>query len=173
MNELYLRELTLDDEQEVLNFIKEIDTLEDEFKFEGMSKFKNITSYSQFLDELSSKKNYEVVYVLCEKNKIYALVSIRKYLDETTISYRGNIGYSVLPSKRKMGYGTIALKLALKMAKELKVNNDSLYEDEVLLTCRKSNEASSKVIEKCNGTLDNIIYSDEMKDYFKRYFIRL
>ncbi len=91
-------------------------------------------------------------------------VSIRHRLNETLIQMGGHISYQVRPSKRKLGYGSIALALALPMAKKLGL-------DKVLITCSDDNVGSWKIIEKNGGILENkIIFNDILK---RRYWISL
>lgn len=66
-------------------------------------------------------------------------------------NYGGHISYTIIPSYRKKGYGTLGLHLALKKCKELGIEN-------ALVTCYESNIASSKVIENNYGILkDKVI----------------
>ena len=68
--------------------------------------------------------------------------NIRHYLNEQ--SYRhGHIGYSVSPDKRRMGYGTEILRLAL-----IKANEFGIIEP--VVSCAKFNTGSKKIIE-ANG----------------------
>jgi len=62
-------------------------------------------------------------------------------------------GYSVRPSLRGRGYGTEILRLGIKKAKELDIKK-------LLLTCKKNNIASQKVIERNNGILEKEISQD-------------
>jgi len=56
----------------------------------------------------------------------------------------GQIDYGLRPSARGRGYGTVLLALTLGKARELGLR-------EVLVTCRKSNIASMRVIERNGG----------------------
>jgi predicted acetyltransferase len=80
------------------------------------------------------------------------IIDIRHSLSEKYY-YSGHIGYSIRPSLRGKGYGTEMLRLGLEKAKELKIKK-------VLLTCKKSNIASQKVIERNKGVLEKEIFED-------------
>ena len=66
----------------------------------------------------------------------------------------GHIGYGVRFSEWNKGYGTLMLSLALKKAKELKL-------ERVLITCNDDNYASAKVMEKNGFTLADKVNVEE------------
>lgn len=87
-------------------------------------------------------------FVIDENDKLIGAASLRHYLTVEGLNTWGHIGYGVRPTERKRGYGTEILKLVLKEAK-----NKKIYK--VLVGAHKSNIASCKVIENCNGILEN------------------
>jgi predicted acetyltransferase len=76
-------------------------------------------------------------------------VRLRHKLNESLQRDGGHIGYCVRPSARNKGLATILLKFALNHARTLGIKKS-------LLTCKKQNLASIKVIERNGG-----IFSDE------------
>jgi predicted acetyltransferase len=99
---------------------------------------------------------------LVDKGEFIGRVSIRHELTENLKLMGGYIGYDIRPSKRKMGYGTRILELALPIAKELGIGK-------VLVTCDDDNVGSSKIIEKNGGVLEDKIEVDgKLK---RRYWI--
>src|SRR3989339_17640 len=56
---------------------------------------------------------------LIDNDEFIGKVSIRHTLTEKLLQEGGHIGYEIRPSKRKMGYGTKILALAVKSAKNL------------------------------------------------------
>lgn len=74
-------------------------------------------------------------------------VHIRHELNDFLLKYGGHIGYAIRPSRRKRGYGTLALKLGLEKAKELGLTR-------VLLICDSSNIGSRKIIEANGGVFE-------------------
>jgi predicted acetyltransferase len=99
-------------------------------------------------------------------NKIIGMINIRHKLNEILFNAGGNIGYSIRPTERRKGYGTLMLKLGLQKCKELNLNK-------VLVTCDKKNIASARVIQNNNGILENEIYSETFSAIVQRYWINL
>jgi len=76
-------------------------------------------------------------------NKLVGMVDIRKHLskhiDET---FGGHIGYSILPSEQKKGYGMRLVKLAMKYCKE------ELKLASIRAGCYEYNIASKRILER-------------------------
>lgn len=109
----------------------------------------------------------ETIYWLVdEKNKIFiGRVGIRHSLNKDYFNFKGHIGYAIVPSQRKNGYGNLILKLALEKAKLLTLNR-------VLLTCNSFNIPSKKIIEKNGGIFEN--YKVDFDGTLKlRYWINI
>ncbi len=101
---------------------------------------------------------------LIDKSSFIGRVSIRKKLNKNLRAQGGHIGYAIRPSKRKMGYGSKILELALKKTKKLHINK-------VLITCNENNLASQKIIEKNGGQLHKRGVYDGVK--IRLYYIKL
>ena len=145
--------------------------------FAGYSSSEKFERYEEWLQKLENEftgKNLQPnrvpasTYFLVRKNdnRILGIVNIRHSLNEYLKNYGGHIGYSIRYSERRKGYGKKQLLLALEKCKKLPLKK-------VLVTCRKDNIASSKTIESCGGTLENIVYYESEKDHYKRYWITL
>lgn len=79
----------------------------------------------------------------------------------------GHIGYDIRPSMRRRGYGTAQLALLLPIARERGL-------DHVLVTCKRDNIASARIIEKNGGLFENELLSWRFPDiWFRRYWITL
>lgn len=87
-------------------------------------------------------------YWLIEDETYIGRVSVRHSLTEALRLIGGHIGYTIRPSKRRMGFGTLILKLVLPRAKELGLAK-------VLVTCDEANIGSRKIIEKNGGVLED------------------
>jgi predicted acetyltransferase len=85
---------------------------------------------------------------LVDNGEFIGVVNVRHILSESLERWFGHVGYHIRPSKRKMGYGTHALALALPKARELGINR-------ILITCDETNIASRKIIEKNGGVFEN------------------
>ena len=88
------------------------------------------------------------VYWLVRGNRVLGNCSLRHRLTERLRDYGGHIGYSVRPSERRKGYGTLMLRLALAKARQRGIAR-------VLVTCDKDNIASARVIQANGGVLDS------------------
>ncbi len=90
---------------------------------------------------------------LVDGNEFIGGVSIRHRLNEHLLKIGGHIGYSIRPSKRKLGYGTKILELAIPFAKKLGI-------EKILITCDDDNIGSQKIIQKNHGVLEAVIETD-------------
>lgn len=103
-------------------------------------------------------------YFLFEGAELIGAINIRHYLNDDLLQSGGHIAYGIKPSYRGMGYAKKALKAALSVCTDLNIKD-------VLLTCDKSNIASSKVIISQGGVLENEFLNDE-NEYEQRYWIK-
>jgi len=92
-------------------------------------------------------------------------VSLRHELTDSLLRVGGHIGYTVRPTKRRRGYATRALQLALAEASRLGL-------EKVLITCDDDNLASRRVIEKNGGILENRLYREEGGVAICRYWVK-
>ncbi|QKY70596.1 GNAT family N-acetyltransferase [Lentibacillus sp. CBA3610] len=104
-------------------------------------------------------------YWLIDNNEMIGVVNIRHRLTEPLFKAGGHIGYGIRPSKRKNGYATQILSLALEKSKELNL-------EKVLLVCNSTNAPSKKVILN-NGGISDKDFIDEQNNILKRYWIEL
>ena len=103
-------------------------------------------------------------WLIDQQNEILGVVNIKHSLTESLMLDGGHIGYGIRPTKRKRGYATKILQLALKEAKKLNI-------EKALITCDKDNLASSKTILNNNGIMDKeYIHEGILK---QRYWINL
>ena len=98
-------------------------------------------------------------------DKLIGATSLRHYLTVDGLNSWGHIGYGVRPSERLKGYATQMLTLMLQEAK-----NRKIYK--VLIGVHKSNIGSRRVVEKCNGILENVVTDSECpNEQICRYWI--
>ena len=172
---LYLREINENDKKELLDMIQEINSSDDQEKFEGLNiKKVNSDNFDDFLIELKNNKNMKLykphlvnqtTYILVDNNNhIYGGTIIRHELNDNLLRHGGNIGYLIRPSERGKGYAKLILKLSLEKCKELHISK-------VLVTCREENPASRKVIEDNGGIYENSLYIEENDKTYRRYWI--
>ena len=96
--------------------------------------------------------------------KIVGRVSIRHELNDFLFRLGGHIGYGVVPSERRKGYGAIMLQLALPVARSVGISK-------VLVTCDDDNDASRKIIEKNGGVFDGLCEDATTRVPKRRYWI--
>lgn len=107
-------------------------------------------------------------YNLIENGNIVGIGSLRLNPEnnfELSI-YGGHIGYGIIPSKRKQGYGSMFLHLLIKKAKDFGLK-------EIMLVCAEDNIGSAGIIENNFGVIKNIIFDSKQGHNFKRYIINI
>ena len=108
----------------------------------------------------------ETILWLVEDDAVLGRVSIRHHLNDGLLEIGGHIGYEVRPSKRRLGYGTKALALALPVARTLGIAR-------VLITCDADNIGSRRIIETNGGKLENEVMTPGSSVPKRRYWIDL
>ena len=89
----------------------------------------------------------ETIYWLVRDGRqIIGTTGLRHRLTLALRDVGGHIGYTVRPSMRGKGYGTLMLALALDKARQLGLGR-------ALITCDRANIASARVIRKNGGVL--------------------
>lgn len=173
---LFLKEPTINEKEEVIAMCRELEMTSAEDKYEGASNLKMVLneSYEKWLELCEQDKHIEDIkpewsnatnYLLIDEiGRVYGFCSLRHHLKGQLINIGGNIGYSIRPTERGKGYGKIQLKLAIEKASELGL-------DKVLVTCRENNIASKKTIESCFGVADKPVPSRTEGIMELRYWI--
>lgn len=80
--------------------------------------------------------------------EVVGFLALRHSLNEWLLNEGGHIGYGVRPSRRRRGYASRALELALGEAAALGI-------DRALVTCDDDNEGSRGTIERCGGVYED------------------
>lgn len=169
---MILRELTTEDRSEAIAAHKELALDHFDFLLDSFGKYEEDGDWLAYLDRLESSRRGEDVpdgrvpstFLVAEVDgRIVGRVSIRHELNDYLAERGGHIGYGIRPEFRGQGYATQILLNALHVVRELGVQK-------VLVTCNDSNTASSIVIEKCGGVLENIIEAED-GERVRRYWI--
>ena len=106
------------------------------------------------LDRLPAGWFPDRVLWLVEAEEYLGQASIRPELGSMyLITYGGHIGYSIRPARRRRGYGTAILGLALEEARRMGLKR-------VLVTCDADNTASKKIIEANGGRFERSMDMD-------------
>ncbi|PEQ48384.1 GNAT family N-acetyltransferase [Bacillus cereus] len=141
----------------------------------GSSSLQNFDSLDEWFEKVSKQELGENLqsnrvpssqFLSVEKGEIIGFVNIRQRLNEELSRESGHIGYSVHPNKRRQGYATKQLKLALDEAQKLGLQK-------VLITCDKANIASAKTIQKVGGMLENEVVSSHTGEIVQRYWVEI
>lgn len=98
-------------------------------------------------------------------NKLVGRIMVRHELNEMLRTYFGHVGYVVVPSERRKGYGMDLLRKVLPHAKEMHL-------DSVLVTCLDDNTISKKMIENAGGVFEKHTYIGEDKKPVALYWIK-
>ena len=169
---LYLKYPSIDDKDEWLDYTNEYFSLNEASVVSG---YKKDSDYKEWLDRINNERNEIVqddrvpasVYFLMNGDKIIGCISIRHNLNNDMLrKYGGHIGYNIRPSERGKGYGTKMLYLALFKCEELGLTD-------VMVTCKKDNLGSMKVIENNGGKLHEELLVPEEDEIFRIYWINV
>ena len=87
-------------------------------------------------------------------------------LNQALRQFGGNVGYTIRPPRRSLGYGSRILRLGLALIWQLEPALTS-----VLLTCYENNPASQRIIERNGGRLENTINLPSHTSAIRRYWI--
>lgn len=108
----------------------------------------------------------QTTFWLLDEPDFIGAIMIRHHLTPELEKMSGNIGYAIRPSRRRQGYGSKMLALALPFCRE------QLKLERVLLSCDDQNVASWKVIEANNGQLiDRTSHPYESSQTIRRYWV--
>lgn len=169
MRDLYLIEPNKKYEKSFKNYVLAYKEINDKYYFNKYKKA--LESFQNYLEDLldyfsgNDLPQGEVrtsTFWLIDKEEVVGVVRIR----HQEIEYAGHIGYDISPRHRNTGYGFQILKLALKEAIKMGIND-------VIVTCDINNTASKKIIENNNGKLLATIFDEEENEYLYKYIISL
>lgn len=141
-----LRELALTDGREIFDMIKEIGPGENGFENGGHAlEFADFPAYLArhvfFARGIDIPPQYvpQTMYWLYVDGSPVGIGKLRHYLNDNLRMRGGHIGYTIRPTARGCGYGTLILRELLEQATEKGI-------PEVLITCEETNTLSRKVL---------------------------
>ena len=149
-----------------------------EYSFENNSRHGGIDTLEKAVQrirkdislEYTSTHSQEVKTVtrwLVDKgNTLIGTCRLRTELRNVESNLDGHIGYDIRPSCRKLGYGTVVLKLALEEIRVYGIKN-------ILITCDEDNIGSRKIIEKNGGYYEKTFFDKSEQKNVRRYWINL
>ena len=101
---------------------------------------------------------------LVDDGEYVGSTNVRHVLNDYLRDYGGHIGYTIRPTRRRMGYGKEICRLALIEAKELGLRR-------VLITCDDDNEGSRRIIEANGGVLEDVVPQPDRNVPKRRYWV--
>ena len=133
---------------------------------------RNFAAYVQSLNDEEAGVNLPEGYVPCTHRwmlstdgAIVGVTRLRHNISTPFLAqHGGHIGYDVAPSRRKRGYGHLALAIALREARRVGLSRVLLYTSE-------GNVPSRATIERAGGTLEGISYSEFWNERLCEYWI--
>ena len=110
--------------------------------------------------------SYEYLFV--DNDEVVGMINFRLCIENYIYfkEYGGHIGYSVKPSKRNKGIGTIMLRDFLPICKEYGL-------DKIMISCIESNIVSRKIIINNGGVFETKVYYPPKHEMLERYWIKL
>jgi predicted acetyltransferase len=152
-----LKQLTIDDDKDIYNMLKEIPL--DENMFHNAVSNQSFSEFKMWLlkqDMISKGIGLEhwmvpqTTYWLFIDDIPVGVGKLRHYLNDQLRIIGGHIGYAVIPKERKKGYGSVLLSLLLDEAKKIGI-------DKAMITVLNENTASLMVAKNCNGNVMKVL----------------
>ena len=160
---LTLRRASVDDGIEVWAMIREIGPGENGFHNDGYSvPYSCFRDFLQVLESMRAGVGLPTGYVpqttywAFVDDRPVGIAKLRHRLTDALRAVGGHIGYSVRPSERGKGYGSVILRRTLDEAEGLGIES-------VLITVNEDNVPSWRLVESNGGTLARI---DDGKRYY-------
>lgn len=162
---LYLKFPGIEDKEAVMDFKREFLEEFKEPSIPGSGCLARVDTYEEWLEVVNKELSPEtcgesrvpatqyLAYKI-EDNKLVGIIQIRHELNDFLLQFGGHIGGSIRPTERRKGYSVEQIELAMEKCKELGI-------DKVLITCKQSNIASSKSIQRSKGVLENEVAMED------------
>lgn len=166
---MLLRELRIDDQEQARAAHREL--ADDGFPF--LLDWKEDEPWTAYVQRVENQRRgldlpsgwVPSTFLVAEADGVLiGRVSIRHELNDFLENFGGHIGYAVRPAHRRRGFATEILRQALIIARAEGIQD-------VLLTCDEGNVASSAVIERLGGVLEDVRV-EPGRGPKRRYWIR-
>ena len=163
-----------------LEAVEEFQALDDGFGGERSSWYGTVrldqlrTNFSLYISSLRELASKSVRGPHLVRQRRYWLMDGSDFVGQVTLRYElpedkaisGNVGYEIRPSKRRLGYGRVAVRLALEEARESGMT-------QLTVTCDANNVASRKLIEEHLGVLEGDVSSPDGHIVRRQYRIHV
>lgn len=170
---LYFKKPTIDDKDKIVHFRRAFNAVFTEMPgSDELNSFSDsgLTGWLTYINAPAGTQwfGYPKVtastYIALLDDTMVGIVSLRHSLNDMLLQYGGHIGYSTHPDYQEQGIATAMLAFATEQLHALGIHP-------ILVTCDVNNTASSKVIEKNGGILENIVNVGNSGVQRKRYWI--
>ncbi|GLI57909.1 acetyltransferase [Propionigenium maris DSM 9537] len=162
---MYLRELTLDEPQEIYELIMDVNGEEAGFMMDQVSEEDFLEFLKKRHDEargidLKPGRVPQTIYWFYAEERPVGIIKVRRTLTDHLLKRGGNIGYYIRKDYRRAGYGRKMLGMCLEI-----LRNEGM--DKILITCDEDNRGSQGVIRLNGGVLENSVEGT------RRYWVEL
>ena len=161
--------------RKAIRYIKEHNRYHSEINGSGFL-YMYINDYKGWLKKLEQDKSIEAnnlevpsqtyFFIRAKDDEIIGMVNIRTKTNNRVANSFGNIGYGIRPKERRKGYNKINLYLALLECQKFGM-------EEVILSCKKDNIASSKTMKALGANFDREVYDEMQKTIIQFYKINV
>jgi predicted acetyltransferase len=133
---------------------------------------RNFGTYVQGLLDEEAGRNLPEGYVPCTHRwlvspdgQVVGVTRLRHNIETPFLAqHGGHIGFDVAPSRRRKGYGHLALAVALREARRIGLGR-------VLLYAAEGNAPSRVTIERAGGELEGISFSEIWNEHLCKYWL--
>ncbi|GAA3991011.1 GNAT family N-acetyltransferase [Allokutzneria multivorans] len=121
---------------------------EDGFGLESEDEVRSPAGFAAWVARLDSESDQISYWWIVENGRVLGGIALR-HKDTDYVRWAGHIGFGVIPSARRRGLASWALRLVLDEARAHGISR-------VLIVCATDNTASAKTIERAGGVFETI-----------------
>lgn len=176
MNEIVLRQPTLEDAEQVMAYRREfLEAGDDLDGSSGLEKYENAVEWLAKIEKMSSPEtcprhlasSTQYIAVRESDKKLVGMIDLRHHIDHPVLSmFGGHIGYSIRPDERRKGYAKEMLRQCLEKARER-----GLFH--VMVSCTAGNLGSEKTILANGGVFQREVPVLERGEVIRVFWIEL
>lgn len=130
-------------------------------------------SFASFLTDLDMAFTHplpgyvpEQTFWLVVEREVCGVLHFRNPLNEALRQFGGHVGYTIRPSQRNRGLGSLILQLGLTLIWQVAPGLER-----ILLTCYENNPASQRIIERNGGRWERSLHLTAHPSAIRHYWI--